>query len=269
MIVTRTHAGARARARLLVVAALTVVTAAFASVAVHAAAAPTAFSLRFEGLHVPDAALSHGLRHDGRFTALPPFCAAGRAYDVRHFGEDSLSVHRLHTCDDGSGSFTAFMPNVLNEHRGQGAWRIVEGTGRYATLRGFGTYRGTLLGGDPLLFDTITYRTDWQGAVGFDADPPALESLAVTARKLPLRQRTYVVQVALVARDQSAPVSYTVEVRTGSADVVSKLGSTSSGRAAITFRIRPARAVRSARIELTAQDALGNAMSATRSVQLR
>jgi hypothetical protein len=47
------------------------------------------------------------------------------------------------------------------EHGGTGTWQIVEGTGRYTTLRGLGTYVGTKLSGDSNVFESITYRTSW------------------------------------------------------------------------------------------------------------
>ena len=241
-----------------------------AAISVPAAAAPTPFSLTFEGAHFADSTLPGGLRHDGRFTASVPFCSAGRAYDVRHFVPiEPLTVLRIHTCDDGSGSFTAHMPVVRNEHVGSGTWKIVEGTGRYAILRGKGIYAGTLISGDPNRFETITFRTNWQGVVGFEADPPAIETFAATTRKLRQRLRTYVLRIRLTARDTSAPVSYTVDVQARRAPLGFKRGSTASGQAAITLRIRPPRAARSARILLTAQDALGNETRASRSVRLR
>jgi hypothetical protein len=259
----------RVRVALLVGVA---VGAVFALLSVRATAAPTPFSLTFEGAHFADSTLPGGLRHDGRFTASAPFCSAGRAFDVRHFEEadGALTVLRMHTCDDGSGSFTAFMPRVRNEHGGTGgSWKIVEGTGRYATLRGLGTYTSTLISGDPDVFETITYRTNWQGAVDFDADPPAIERFTTTARKLRQRLRTYVLRIGVTVRDTGAPVSYTVDVQAGRAVLGFKQGSTSSGQATVTLRIRPPRAVRSARILLTARDALGNETSASRSVRLR
>jgi hypothetical protein len=244
--------------------------AVIALAAVRATAAPTPFLLTFEGAHFVDATLSGGLRHDGRFTASSPFCSAGRAYDARHVPVDGpLTVLRIHTCDDGSGSFTALMPVVRGEHGGTGAWRIVEGTGAYATLRGFGTYTGTLISGDPTAFETISYRTEWRGVVGLDADPPAIESFTATVRKLRQRVPAYTLRIGLRARDASLPISYTVDVRAGRASLDFKLASTASGRATITVRIRPPRAARSVRILLTARDALSNETATSRAFRLR
>ena len=263
--------GHRSSARFLAVAAASALAAACAFISVGAAAAPSPFSLTFEGAHFLDSSLPAGLRHDGRFTASAPVCSAGRAYDVRHLeGDELLAVLRLHTCDDGSGSFTAFMPAVRFEHGGSGSgiWRIVEGAGRYASLRGMGTYTGTRISGDPENFATITYRTNWQGVVDFDVDPPAIENFTATASKLRQRVRTYVLRITVTLRDTAAPVSYSVHVRAGRADLGFKLGST-AGQVRITLRVRPPRSARDARILLTAGDALGNETSTSRSVRLR
>jgi hypothetical protein len=247
------------------------VAAVFACLPMGATAAPAAFLLTFDGAHFADANAPGGIRHDGRFTASAPFCSAGHAHDMHFVVEgEFLSVHRIYTCDDGSGSFTAWMPTVRNEHGGAtGAWKIVEGTGQYATLRGFGTYTSTLISGNPELFDTIVYRTSWQGVVDFDADPPAIQKFTTTARKLRQRLRTYELRIALTLRDTGAPISYTVDIRAGRALLGFKQGSTASGQATITVRIRPPRASRSARILLTAHDALGNETGASRSASLR
>lgn len=244
--------------------------AVIASISDRATAAPTRFSLTFEGAHLADSSLVAGLRHDGRFTASAPFCSAGRAYDVRQEEPGGLlTAYRMHLCDDGSGSLTAFMPTVRGEHGGSGTWKIVEGTGRYATLRGTGTYIGTLLSGNPNDFETITYRTTWQGVVDFDVDPPVIETFTATAQKLRLRVRTYELRIGLTARDTGAPVSYEVDVRAGQAVLGFKIGSTASGQARITLRVRPPRSARSARILLTARDAFENETRVSRSVRLR
>ena len=232
--------------------------------------ATTPFQLTFQGAHHVDATLPAGLRHDGRFTASPPFCAAGRAYDARQLDTSGvLDLERLHTCDDGSGSFTVFMPMVRNEHGGSGTWQIVEGTGRYATLRGLGTYTGTVVSGDRDVFETIAYRTSWQGAAGFDADPPAIDAFVATARKVRQRPRTYALRVDLTARDATAAVEYTVDVLAGRSRLDFKSGTTASGQGTITFRLRPPRGASSVRVALTARDALGNETAVSRSVRLR
>jgi hypothetical protein len=148
---------------------------AIASIAGSASATPTSFTLSFQGSHVTDPSFPAGLRHEGRFTASAPFCPAGKAVDTRDVELEPLTVLRTHTCDDGTGSFTALMPAVAGEHGGGGSWKIVEGTGRYATLRGIGTYAGHIISGDPQVFETIVFETSWQGVVDFDiADPRSI-----------------------------------------------------------------------------------------------
>ena len=232
-------------------------------------AAPTPLVLTFEGGHFSDDNLPGGLRHDGRFTASAPVCAAGRGYDIEHVAIEPLTVRRMHVCDDGTGTFTALMPTVRNEHGGSGSWRIVEGTGRYAALRGFGSYTGTLVSGNPLLFDTVVFRTSWQGTIDFDADPPVIQTFTATARKVRSRPRTYALRIVVAMRDSAAPMSYSAAVRIGRSFPALKRGSTASGRATVTVRIRPPRTARSLRIELTAEDAVGNETRAARTVRLR
>jgi hypothetical protein len=69
-----------------------------------------------------------GLRHEGRFTASAPFCSSGHAHDTSQIDDaGSLTAWRVYECDDGTGSFTAFLPIVRGEHEGSGSWKLVEG----------------------------------------------------------------------------------------------------------------------------------------------
>ena len=235
------------RVRLLGVAVAAGVAVVFACLSVRATAAPAPFLLTFDGAHSVD-----------------PLCPTGSATTVasprprRSAPQDGPTTwvtpqmrgDFLTSCASTRATTAAaasrrIMPTVRGEHGGTGSWRILEGTGRYATLRGLGTYTGTLISGDPDVFATISYRTNWQGVVDFDADPPTIETFTTTPRKLRLRLRTYALQVGLAARDPSAPVSYTVDVRAGRAPLAFKQGSTASGQATITLQIRPPRAARS------------------------
>ena len=241
---------------------------------VRASAAPVSFSLTFNGAHIEDPTASEGLRHDGRFTASAPFCSAGRAYDVRQKVEldGFLTVWRLHTCDDGTGGFTAYMPVARGEHGGNGTWQIVEGTGSYATLRGMGTYTGTRLSGDPDNFLSIVYRTQWQGLVDFDADPPVVESFTATAKKLRLKRRTYSLRIAVTTKDPSIPITFRASLSAGGTPLIpdaGKLAATGPGKGLIAVRVSPPPRARSVRIALTMTDALGNTGNASRSVTIR
>jgi hypothetical protein len=136
-------------------------------------------------------------------------------------------------------------------------------------LRGFGSYTGTLVSGDPNAYETISYRTDWQGVAGLDADPPVIETFTTSVRKLRRPLRTYVLRIGLTLRDASAPVLYKIDVRAGGAVLVSKQGSTASGPATTTLRLRAPRSARSVRVVIGARDALGTETDASRSVALR
>lgn len=116
---------------------------AVALLATGARGSPASFTLSFDGSHVLDSSLPAGLRHEGRFTASAPFCPTGKAVDVRDIETEPLTVLLTFACDDGTGTFTAYMPALAGEHGGVGAWKIVDGAGRYATLRGIGTTRGS------------------------------------------------------------------------------------------------------------------------------
>jgi len=232
-----------------------------------AAATPASFSLTFVGSHVSDSTL--GLRHEGRFTASAPFCPAGSASDVRHLQEEPLTVLRTHTCDDGSGTITVLLPVVRAEHGGRGSWKIKEGTGKYATLRGSGSYVGELLSGDPGEFASITYRTTWTGKVDFDASAPVV-GVTATATKLNLPRRTYSLRTTLAIRNEEVgtSVAYTLTIKSGALFLASRQGATTSGRALVTLRIRPPLTARAVQLIVTASDAVANESMTTRSIRL-
>ena len=187
--------------------------------------------------------------------------------------EVTLSVERMHTCDDGSGSIIVSIPDVAREHQsgGSGSWHIIGGTGKYEKLRGSGTYSGQILSGDPFDFSSVTYRTTWQGLVGFDADPPAL-TLSATATKLKLPKRTYSLRVGFAVRNEEpgARVTYSLIVQANKQYVSggSKQGSTTTGRATFALRITPPRTARTVQISVRAIDPLGNESTTTRPVKL-
>ena len=231
-----------------------------------AAGAPTTFTLSFHGIHVLDPNLPAGIRHEGRFTASAPFCSSGKAVDTSDLEIEPLTVLRTHTCDDGSGSFTAFMPNLPGEHGGNGTWKIVDGTGRYATLRGLGTYAGHIVSGDPGRFETIVYTTTWQGVVDFDAVPPTFAATA-TSKKLRKPTRTYTIRTVLNA--QEGQIAYSVDIRAGKSFLAFKQGTSASGRMTVALRIRAPKGARNVQVIVTVTDAVGNESTTTRAVRLK
>jgi hypothetical protein len=196
--------------------------------------------------------------------------SAGRAVDVRDIQTEPLTVLRTHTCDDGTGSFTALLTAVRAEHGGTGPWKIVEGTGRYVALRGMGTYEGQIISGSPDDFETIVYRTMWRGIVDFDAAPPTVDVIT-RATKLRRPPRTYSLRIALSMSGElpGANIAYTVEVKAGRSSLATKQGATTSGGATVKLRIRPLRRARSIQIVVTSSDPVGNESTVTRSLRLR
>jgi hypothetical protein len=231
-----------------------------------ASGAPTSFRLEFAGHHVVDTNLPGGIRHEGRFTASAPFCPVGTAVDIRDIEVEPLTVLRTYTCDDGSGSFTALMPALAGEHGGTGTWKIVAGTGRYATLRGLGTYTGHIVSGDPNVFETIVYTTSWEGTVDFDTVAPTVTSRA-TAKKLRKPPRSYSIRTSVDAHE--GPVTYSVDVRAGKAFLALKQGTSATGRVTTTSRVHAPRGVRKLTVIVTVSDAVGNETATTLSLGLR
>ena len=231
-----------------------------------AAAAPTAFTLQFAGAHIADTSLTAGIRHEGRFTAAPPLCPSGTAVDIQDVEIEPLTVMRRHTCDDGSGSFVAFMPSVLSEHGGTGTWKIIDGTGKYATLRGVGTYSGHIVSGDPARFDTVVYTTSWQGVVDFDDVAPALTTTA-QAKRLRKPARTYLVRTTIDAHEES--VTYSVDIRAGRSFLALMKGTAASGETTSSARIRAPRLTRAVKVIVLVSDSVGNETTTTLQVKLR
>jgi hypothetical protein len=231
-----------------------------------ASAAPASFTLRFDGVHVADSSLPAGIRHEGRFTASAPFCPAGHAVDAQDVEIEPLTVMRTFTCDDGSGSVTAFLPAIAAEHGGIGTWKIVSGTGRYEALRGIGTYAGRLVSGDPSVFETIVFTTAWQGVVDFDTAAPTITATA-SAKKLRKPPRTYTIRTSVDAHE--GPVTYSVDIRAGKAYLALRQGTLATGRAIVASRIRAPKGVRRVTVTITVADVVGNTSTKTLSVRVR
>jgi hypothetical protein len=186
--------------------------------------------------------------------------------DVQDLEGTPLSVMRKYTCDDGSGTFTAFLPAVAAEHGGNGTWKIVAGTERYATLRGQGTYTGHLVSGNRDDFPSVVYQTIWQGAVDFDAVAPSVTANA-RAKKLRRPARTYAVPTVIDAHEPG--FTYSVDIRAGKRYLALKTGTSSSTAITVTPRIQAPRGTRTISVLVTVTDAVGNASSTTLVVRLK
>lgn len=234
-----------------------------------AGGSPTALHLTFDGSHVADTSLPAGIRHEGPFTASAPLCSSGTARDVKDVSLEPLTVLRDFTCDDGSGTFTAFMPGIPSEHGGSGTWKIVGGTGTYVTLRGQGSYQSVLTGGEPQDFLSVKYHATWTGVIDFDDIAPVIRIAAKTV-KVATPRGTFVLRatVNLGGEASGSRVSYVLEVTGGRRDLLTRIGTTTVGGFTVRARIKPPAATRRVLMRVTATDAVGNERALTRLVLL-
>jgi len=170
----------------------------------------------------------------------------------------------------------------------QGDWTIVEGSGRYASLSGKGTYSVENLG--PLEGPTWDFRAKLQGLVDWGAEPdqpedgdtvaptnadtvaPTIAIASARAAKLRRPAGAYSIKVALALRDdvEGNTVAYRLRVTQTRlhrlVDLASREGETASGSVLTTLRVVPGKRARSIQLRLTASDPFGNEASIVRSL---
>jgi hypothetical protein len=255
MIVSGTSKFFRKPALLVVLVAIVGLGAASGMAALTAASGPKPFELVLNGEYeygIPD----FGLLTAGAFTAKAPFCEAGSAVLIE------LDALRL-ACADGSGSITLDVG-----YRRAPLWRILEGTGQYAGLRG----RGTVWAEDWTELRP-TYRSTFQGVVDEDAVAPTIALASAKASKVKGTKGVYTIPVALDIRDnvEDNPVTYTVIVtreRGAGRWLASKSGE-AIGSVSLEFRVRrPNARVRAVLIRTTAVDPVGNESTLGATVKL-
>jgi hypothetical protein len=252
--------------------------AALLSVAALAAgvgrATPTRFELVMSGFHSPttERPFSFGFRHEGPFTAAPPFCSSGYALDLEYLLGPPVTGLRRFTCSDGSGTITArkvvLSANAQFTHE-EGVWAIVEGTGPYTSLRGKGTFVNDFVSGDPADHITTTFREAWRGFIAFDVTGPDVDIAQASAKRLRRPAGVYLIHVALSTRDanEEDAVSYVIIVR-GSGIYVSRSGTTTSATVSTTLRVRPNKRARRLQVIVTASDRVGNETTVARQLKL-
>lgn len=199
----------------------------------------------------------------GTFRSAAPFCARGTFVE----GEQWFRF----TCDDGTGGLTVAF-------RQDATWRITDGSGNYAGLRGTGSLRGEQLCGPCNFQAPIPWRGTLRGIVDRDAVAPTVSFASATATKLPRPAGAYALKLGIAVRDDVAdnPVSYTVRVCAYTVDACAgfyvelarRFGTSRTGAASITMRIRRPVGTRTVRLQLTGEDPLGNAASVSRSLKL-
>ena len=199
------------------------------------------------------------------FTSGAPFCTSGTVLDLEWSGPRGERFRR-YTCTDGSGGLT------LTEWGapGRGEWTIVEGSGRYAGLRGKGSWREEELGDDP---DVVVLRTTMQGVADYDAVAPSIAFTSASASKLrsPRDVPAYRIRVAFALRDdvEGNPVAYKLKVTQGRVEIAGKEGTTASGSASVSLRVEPFRkGVRGLGVHLRAWDPIGNEQVVSRVLTL-
>ncbi|HEU0304567.1 MAG TPA: hypothetical protein VFR32_08300 [Gaiellaceae bacterium] len=245
--------------------------------AVAAPSSPTPFKLVVDGKNeavAPSVAFPNGMRHVGTFAATSPFCPSGSFEDLTNDFLNSFGDSRLYTCDDGSGTLTTEQEDWYElKPPYTSTWRVLGGTGRYADLRGKGSFVGgpPLTGGheDPL---NVTYRSTFSGMVDFDSVAPAIAVKSVKTTKLQRPAGTYSIRVAFSLRDNEAQDSLAylvaVEPAGGGLYLAQKQGSTTSGKATVTLRVKPASGAQKVLLQLRVEDPVGNWRWLTRRLKL-
>ena len=260
--------GAACALRLPRVAVAAGAAAVLAFLAVRASAAPAPFSLTFEGVHVADSTQLHGLRHDGRLHRVRPVLLPGTSHtNVRHFEGDPLSLLRIHTCDDGSGSFTRL--HADREERARWTRHVEDrrGHGRYATLRGTGTYAAR--SSAAICRSTIrSPQTERTGASSTSTRIPRRSKPSPRrARRLRPRRYTYEFGSASRSAITSAPVTDLIGSRRAeSARRSAGFEASEPRRSRFGSALRARPAARASRSPLVT---LGNEASASRTVGLQ
>jgi hypothetical protein len=248
--------------------------------AAPARSAATAFELTFEAEFLPpDFMTTEG----GTFRSRAPFCAGGTFVQGVVGYPDGLQF----TCDDGTGSLTVVFP-PLSEG---GGWRILDGSGSYAGLRGRGSLRGEELcrpwlgeNCNPNWRGTLVGVVDWgvepewvaptNADTNADTVAPSLAFTSASVTKLRRPAGAYSIKVALSLRDDvdGNAVAYMLRVTQTRAHrlivLASNEGTTASGSLSTTLRVVPGKRVRSVQLRLSGSDPNGNEQFLVRSLKL-
>jgi hypothetical protein len=201
----------------------------------------------------------------GTFRSRAPFCATGTFVH--------LEAQKRFTCDDGTGSLTVWFPPNTE-------WRILDGSGSYAGLRGRGWMQFEKLGGEGGEGSGYSlYRSTFEGTVDWDAVAPTIDISSAKATKLRRPAGAYSIRLALSLGDNVAgnTVAYKLRVtegpkypgELGRTELASKEGSTASGSVSTTLRVVPSsKRIQTIYLRLSGSDPIGNEVSLARSLKL-
>ena len=233
---------------------------------------------------------------EGTFAARAPFCRSGTSIALPTRVGAAEARHRL-TCDDGSGSLVVSASIGLGEHEVDrhpiihGSFRILEGTGSYASLRGKGSQSSEILTeyldpdwyldpdcvsdvvGDFLCPAIVIWRSTLEGVAAEDAVAPTIAISSVDVTKLPRPAGAYSLALAIALGDEveGNPVSYQLRVTptTSARELAGNVGTAQAGTVSMTMPVRYYRPrVRAVLLRLTASDEVGNESSISQVVKL-
>jgi hypothetical protein len=244
-----------------------------AASALAARSAASAFELTVQGRDTMqwEGNVITGSELQWTFTSRAPFCATGTFVE---FGGPGGTAWRF-ACDDGTGSLTVSIARAWDHnpqaHVWNTTWRILDGSGSYAGLRGEGSMRIEVLSSEISDREAVmTWRSTLQGVVDRDAVAPTIAFSSATAAKLHRPAGSYALRLGVALRDNVTdnPVSYTLRVTNGGRKLAEKFGITRKEAVSMTLRIRPPAGARTVRLVLTGSDPAGNEASITRSLKL-
>jgi hypothetical protein len=249
------------------------VVAVSAATALAARSGASAFELTVEGRDTweMDGDVLLGVDLQWTFRSRAPFCTTGTFVE---FGGPGGTTWRF-TCDDGTGGLTVSIVQAW-DHNPQAqvwntTWRILDGSGSYAGLRGEGSMRIEVLSSESSDRGSVmTWRSTLEGVVELDAVAPTIAFSSATAAKLHRPAGSYALRLGVALRDNVTdnPVSYTLRVTNGGRKLAEKFGITRKEAVSMTLRIRPPAAARTVRLLLSGSDPIGNQVSITRLLKL-
>ena len=249
------------------------VVAVSAASALAARTESSAFELTVEGRDTWefDGDVLLGVDLQWTFSSRGPFCTTGTFVE---FGDPGGTTWRF-TCDDDTGGLTVSIARPW-DHDPEASvwnttWRILDGSGSYAGLRGGGSMRIEVLSSE--ISDRVsvmTWRSTLQGVVDRDAVAPTIAFSSATAAKLHRPAGSYALRLGVAFRDDVTdnPVSYALRVTHGGRKLAEKLGTTRREAVSMTLRIRPPAGARTVRLVLTGSDPIGNQVAITRPLKL-